>query len=212
MTSLTVRLCPCRAGLFAGARKGVLHAGSRCPAGISGGPRTKSSASTGHRLSSSASRSSSSSIDQKPSPSVTAALRALPYCRSRARQDSRSCLCRSARSRWISAAPVDSATSSRQAGPRRQPSGSRSASPCSARTRSATRPPRAIAGPPGPPRRRVLPPGQAPGAWQSKRVMPYRDSGRVSKICSVYLFKWNRPRGVLQREFGFDPRARICSK
>jgi hypothetical protein len=55
-------------------------------------------------------------------------------------------------------------------------------------------------------------------AWSStcspaiKRVMPYRDSGRVSKICSVYLFKWNRPRGVLQREFGFDPRARICSK
>jgi hypothetical protein len=76
VTSLTVRLCPCRAGLFAGAGKGVLRAGSRCPAGISGGPRTKSSASTGHRLNSSASRSSSS-IDQKPSPSVTAALRAL---------------------------------------------------------------------------------------------------------------------------------------
>lgn len=78
-----------------------LYAVSRDP--IAGGPRTTSPASTGHRLNSGASHSLSSSIGRKPSLGATTALRPLAYCASLARQLSRSCLYRSARSRWISA-------------------------------------------------------------------------------------------------------------
>ena len=95
---------------------------------LPGGPRTKSSLSTGQRPDNMAAHSSSSSRPSQPSPGATTGLRALAYCRSRARQLSRSCRYRSARSRWMAAAPVDSATSSRPASPRRQPSG-----PCAGR-------------------------------------------------------------------------------
>ena len=65
--------------------------------GMPGGPRTKSSLSTGHRHISS--YSSPSSSDHQPSRAVTGSCRAPWYCRSRARQLSRSCLYRSSRSR-----------------------------------------------------------------------------------------------------------------
>ena len=101
-----------------------------------GGPRTALAASTGHRQAAKSYSSGSSRLSQ-PSRSLTGRCRAAWYCASRARQLSRSCLYRSARSRCRSAAPVDVATSSRLAAPRRQPPRPRSASPCSASTRSA---------------------------------------------------------------------------
>jgi hypothetical protein len=103
-----------------------------------GGPRTKSSESTGQRPNSIAVQSSSSSSGHQPSPGVTGVVRVAAYCWSRARHPSRSCLYRSARSRCRSAAPVALATSSRSAGPRLQPPRPRSASPCPASRCSAT--------------------------------------------------------------------------
>ena len=73
-----------------------------------GGARTPSSTITGHRQSSLYSAGPPS--DHHPSRSLTGLRRAPWYCLSRARQLSRSCSYRSARSRCRSAAPADSAT------------------------------------------------------------------------------------------------------
>ena len=104
------------------------YALSRASAG--GGPRTKSSESTGHRHISS--YSSWSSSGHQPSRDVTGGRPlVLPEP---ARQLSRSCRYRSFRSRCRSAGPVDSAASARSTAPRCHPSRPRSASPCSAST------------------------------------------------------------------------------
>ena len=99
-----------------GARYPLVRTYALSRASAEGGPRTKSSLSTGQRLRSIAAHSSSSSRPSQPSRGATTALRALTYCRSRARQLSRSCLYRASRSRCRSAAPVDSATSARATG------------------------------------------------------------------------------------------------